>query len=575
MDWRVLLSCVSLWAGLALAEVGTFDLCRSSFYRQTEPLGFDRTSDDSAQICQKYRGTHFFATLYDKSNRIPLWSAYKLDHGRTKGPPRPNDWFVEPQLWDPNQSREMTSEDGSTLNELRSSQAINEDYQYSSYDRGHLNPFSFQSGVGRIATMTLTNAVPMDPCFNRIRWYKLEKNLKEQLTMNCIGKKGTPYLVTGAVPSGSEKIPIQDEEEEEEEEEEEGEDPQKYNRVSVPSHIWTAVCCNHVDDERKFSFAFLAENKEESRLQMLQVDELISKLSGLYPNSPSINIFKDDCNSKSKRGQEILSKIRSVLYHSFQVLLSDQYSQLLPPGKRSRLDKETSQLMQSKNLDQNKMQLTNIGLVMTFPSLADWSSYFEKTYDQDNLACVLEPSAGANPGGVAKGSGNRDRFCIPQQPRSDVSATGWSCVGQVCGHHEGTPYSWCYTSDTKWGYCCLDKCTVNKQSNQYECSQLSGYPMKCSPLYSMVTISGEACRVDHPCGLYGESYFWCYMDYGKGWDYCCSPRHYCGEHGYDYQWCYTADPQRSWQKCTLHAPTQKGGAQCLPPKFQDISDLRY
>uniref|UniRef100_A0A8C8RYN3 Endonuclease domain-containing 1 protein-like n=1 Tax=Pelusios castaneus TaxID=367368 RepID=A0A8C8RYN3_9SAUR len=524
MDWRVLLGCVSLWAGLAVAEVGTFDLCRAYFYRQTEPHGFDRTSDDSAQICQKYTGTYHFATLYDKSNRIPLWSAYKLikpDKG-TQEPRRPNDWFVEPQ-----------------------------------------------SGDGRMATMTLTNAAPMEPCFNQIRWKKLEINLKNQLTEHCINKKGTPYLVTGTVPSGSEKIPRKDEETAQ------TQDQSEYNRVSVPSHVWTAVCCDHTDNNIKFSITFLAENQAESNVKIIDVEQLNSELSQLYHNSPSIKIFEDDCNSKSPTEEKIASNMKLVLYHSFQVLLSDRYSQLLPPRKRNRLDLETHLVLGSTSFDQNKMQLTNIRFLMTFPSLADWSSYFQETYRKDNLVCVLAPSAGADPGGEAEASGTTDHVCVLQQPRSGLSATGRKCIGD-CGYRSRTAYSWCQTiSEKLWDYCCTDKCRVPHGSNQYECSRGDGTSIACSPQYSTVTISGKACRVDHPCGLYGESYFWCYTDYLNDWDYCCSPRHYCGNHGANYQWCYTADPQGHWKHCTAHVPTQEAGGRTPAIVHHDSRDLRY
>uniref|UniRef100_A0A8C8S1W2 Endonuclease domain-containing 1 protein-like n=1 Tax=Pelusios castaneus TaxID=367368 RepID=A0A8C8S1W2_9SAUR len=550
MDWRVLLGCISLWAGLVQAEVGTFDTCREYFYHKREPRGFD--TDNKAQICQRYNNQCHFATLYDKVNRVPLWSAYIFRRSFCQEqPPRRNKWFVEPQLGDPSKFMEMLLEDEEpalTLDMLKSKQALNEDYEDTSYDRGHLNPNSFHCGDGNVATFTLTNSAPIEPCFNRIRWSKLEKNLKKQLSRNCVSENGTPYLVTGAVPSATKKIPIEDEDKE-------GDRTREYNRVSVPSHIWTAVCCDHRDSNHKFSFAFLAENKAESRLQFIHVKQLNSELASLYQTSGQISIFADNCNAESQRGHEILSEMRSALNDAFQILLTDGYSQLLPSEVRNRLDQETSQLMKNTNLDQNNMKLTNIRFLMTFPSLADWRDYFEKTYNEDNLACVLAPAAGADPSGVAKASGTSARVCTLQQqkhlPYSGLTAQGWSCVGQVCGYHEGTAYSWCYTSYKKdWDYCCIDKCTVNRGSNQYQCSRGDGELTKCSPQYSTVTVSGKACRADHPCGLYGKSYFWCYTDYQNNWEYCCSPRHYCGNHDYDYQWCYTKDPQASSQHCT-------------------------
>uniref|UniRef100_A0A8C4Y3S6 Endonuclease domain-containing 1 protein-like n=1 Tax=Gopherus evgoodei TaxID=1825980 RepID=A0A8C4Y3S6_9SAUR len=230
MDWLMPLGCVSLWVGLVLSEVGSFSRCYDYFYKDVEPHGF------------RYSNLYHFATLYDRPQRIPRWSAYTLGDPNCPGQAKKmSQWFVEPQV---------SPKADSTLSpdERRSSQAINEDYEDTSYDRGHLNPNAFQCNVGRTATFTLTNAAPMDPCFNRIRWAKLEEALKRQLTGSCRNVGGKPYLVTGAVPKWDRNRP--------------------YNRVSVPSHIWTAVCCDHRDNNCKFSFAFIGENKEVSNFKM-------------------------------------------------------------------------------------------------------------------------------------------------------------------------------------------------------------------------------------------------------------------------------------------------------------------
>uniref|UniRef100_A0A452I4U9 Endonuclease domain-containing 1 protein-like n=1 Tax=Gopherus agassizii TaxID=38772 RepID=A0A452I4U9_9SAUR len=274
MDWLMPLGCVSLWVGLVLSEVGLFSRCYDYFYKDVEPHGF--ATPDTAEICQRYSNLYHFATLYDRPQRIPRWSAYTLDlPGGVQTKPRCSD-LVCPQLAHPHESPDMTKEADSTLslNERRSSQAINEDYEDTSYDRGHLNPNAFQCNVGRTATFTLTNAAPMDPCFNRVRWAKLEEALKRQLTGSCRNVGGKPYLVTGAVPKWDRNRP--------------------YNRVSVPSHIWTAVCCDHEDNNCKFSFAFIGENKEVSSLQIIPVEQLNTELSHLYKTLEPVKVFTDD-----------------------------------------------------------------------------------------------------------------------------------------------------------------------------------------------------------------------------------------------------------------------------------------
>ncbi|XP_074873176.1 uncharacterized protein LOC142024817 isoform X2 [Carettochelys insculpta] len=438
----------------------------------------------------------------------------------------------------------MMTEAESTLTEteLRSSQAINEDYEDTSYDRGHLNPNSFQCDYSRTATFTLTNAAPMDTCFNWKRWYKLEKSLKAQLTQNCSNVGGVPYLVTGTVPNPNVKIPMQVQHKE-------WDRYRPYNQVSVPSHVWTAVCCKHAFSNQTFSFAFLAENKEESSLKDLSVKQLNTELSGLYGASEPIQIFTDECGSDTQKKWKVLSAVKSDLFNTFRNLLSDSYSQLLPPAEKNKLDSETTRLMSSKNLNQSNLQLTNIGFLVKFPTREDWHRQFEETYDQDGLACVLAPAAAA---GVGNASG---QVCALQEKKhgldSRVTAKGWSCVGKPCGKHDSA-YSWCYTSySNNWDYCCTDKCSVNPNSRKYECARGDGTATECSPQYSAATVSGKACRADHPCGLYNKSYFWCYTDYRDNWEYCCSPQHFCGDHDKDHLWCYTRDPEKSWEYCTL------------------------
>uniref|UniRef100_A0A8C4Y3Z9 Endonuclease domain-containing 1 protein-like n=1 Tax=Gopherus evgoodei TaxID=1825980 RepID=A0A8C4Y3Z9_9SAUR len=256
MDWLMPLGCLSLWVGLALAEVGSFSGCYDYFYQDAEPGGF--ATANTAEICQRYSNLYHFATLYDRPQRIPRWSAYTL--AQTK--PRCFD-LVCPQLAHPDESPEMMTEVESTLSldERRSSQAISKDYEDTSYDRGQLNPNAFQCNVGHTATFTLTNTAPMNSFFNQVHWAKLEKTLKTQLTGSCRNVGGKPYLVTGAVPRDRNR---------------------PYNGVSVPSHIWTAVCCDHGDKTHKFSFAFIGENKEASSLQIIPVEQLNTELSHLY-----------------------------------------------------------------------------------------------------------------------------------------------------------------------------------------------------------------------------------------------------------------------------------------------------
>ncbi len=138
---------------------------------------------------------------------------------------------------------------------IKKTQAINSDYDETGYDRGHLYPNSFQCGEDREVTFTLTNAVPMDACFNRIHWKVWEGYLQSFLKDNLKidnkahsdsdsdsdddNKKASAYIVTGIVP-GKVKIPQSGN--------------RDLRRVTVPSLIWTAVCYEHKEHDKSFSF---------------------------------------------------------------------------------------------------------------------------------------------------------------------------------------------------------------------------------------------------------------------------------------------------------------------------------
>lgn len=73
----------------------SFKSCSHFFYMQTPPAGIKGTS--LRRVCQKYTDKLRYATLYDSSRRIPLYSAYifkKSDGKRRMDTP----WMYEPQV---------------------------------------------------------------------------------------------------------------------------------------------------------------------------------------------------------------------------------------------------------------------------------------------------------------------------------------------------------------------------------------------------------------------------------------------------------------------------------------------
>lgn len=179
------------------------------------------------------------------------------------------------------------------------SQAITADYKHTGYDRGHLNPNGIHCGDARLATFTLTNVAPMDACFNRIHWKIWEGYLQSFLKTKFgdqSDKDIKAYIVTGTVP-GNEKIPQKDD----------CMEIRDFERVTVPSHIWTAVCYkHHKDDKKSFSFGYLGENKPEFNIKIMSVSEMNKELSVLYKLSSetSFQIFDGNCFSDQHSSEE-------------------------------------------------------------------------------------------------------------------------------------------------------------------------------------------------------------------------------------------------------------------------------
>uniref|UniRef100_A0A4W5RVJ7 Uncharacterized protein n=1 Tax=Hucho hucho TaxID=62062 RepID=A0A4W5RVJ7_9TELE len=152
-----------------------FDNCKDSFFRKTPvsglnialPTPLERNTQDlenrakclsaysaasPAYICQRNGNHYYFATLYDRGSRIPLYSAYEMDI----------EGLVHPDLIP--QKMKKT---------------------------GH------HKGDASKATMTHINVAPQDRTMNNGPWNQYEKKLKDVLSVGC----SKMYVVTGVVPS--------------------------------------------------------------------------------------------------------------------------------------------------------------------------------------------------------------------------------------------------------------------------------------------------------------------------------------------------------------------------------------
>ncbi|XP_076139625.1 endonuclease domain-containing 1 protein-like [Alosa pseudoharengus] len=179
------------------------------------------------QICQKHKNIYRYATLYDTTNKIPVYSAYKhTGYKQTK----PRTWMIEPQLDVPATvgPDEMTTE-SKAGGPVGTNQAVNGHYDKSGYDRGHLYPRCNNCVQDQEeSTFTLTNAAPQKNADNRA-WYRQVEKLQQNINQMCI--QNTAYVVTGVIP-GNNVIP--------------------QTRVHIPTHYWSAYCCADKNNQNQF-----------------------------------------------------------------------------------------------------------------------------------------------------------------------------------------------------------------------------------------------------------------------------------------------------------------------------------
>ncbi|XP_063352921.1 endonuclease domain-containing 1 protein-like [Pelmatolapia mariae] len=231
--------------------VENFEGCKKYFYNGHVPKW---TPNNHVHICQKFKNSYHFATLYDTTNRIPVYSAYIVEDGKKSD----HRWMVEPQLVKQEFEEEMMTQDSliykhPTLNldEIGTRQATDEDYNKlpNGYSRGHLNPNSHHAGDASKATMTLTNIVPQKQSLNEKKWSQHEAELK------ALAKGNSVYVLVGAIPS-------------------EGNWIKRDNQpgVNIPDYMWVAHCyCDKTSCKSGGATAKNFENKiYECTLSQLQ-----------------------------------------------------------------------------------------------------------------------------------------------------------------------------------------------------------------------------------------------------------------------------------------------------------------
>uniref|UniRef100_A0A667Z5P0 Uncharacterized protein n=1 Tax=Myripristis murdjan TaxID=586833 RepID=A0A667Z5P0_9TELE len=264
-----------LFPVLSQGEVSTFSRCAIFFFNGNPPTIF-RNNNRYKQICQCLQSQpgFYYATFYDTTNRIPVYSAYLFDHGNTN---RSQSWKIEPEYNYYHYVSCCLQLDGfpgrcmrGGLRGIGQNQAKNTDYAnpmtVNNYDKGHLYPVRHTSTEDKMkATFTLTNAAPQDRTFNRGHWSRHEENL-----VNILKACPQAFVVTGVVP-GAQTI---------------------NNRVRVAAFYWSAYCCNN--NGQLTSDGFIGPD-QNGRVQNMPVQNLENILSDQNHYNLPFSVFQGNC----------------------------------------------------------------------------------------------------------------------------------------------------------------------------------------------------------------------------------------------------------------------------------------
>uniref|UniRef100_A0A8C4RMU8 Endonuclease domain-containing 1 protein n=1 Tax=Erpetoichthys calabaricus TaxID=27687 RepID=A0A8C4RMU8_ERPCA len=258
-----ILMCLTTWGSSEVMK-DQFT-CKQFFHKGNEPSGL--IPHNAARICQTYMNKVHFATMYDKKNRIPIFSSYKYNRGNT-----------DVQRLDYYEPQNMDYMPKNISEKLKESQAVTEDYKEENmkisskqYNRGHLSPIMHHNDIhSKEATCTLTNIVPQFKDLNKGQWNEYETQRMEQFTQGC----KTTYVIVGVIPGKSYTYTHQK------------------KRVNVPSHIWAAACCVDGRGTPVKFLGYIAENNK-NEIKAINLDDLqktLGKASGR-----GVTLFNSGC----------------------------------------------------------------------------------------------------------------------------------------------------------------------------------------------------------------------------------------------------------------------------------------
>ncbi|XP_065140748.1 endonuclease domain-containing 1 protein-like [Paramisgurnus dabryanus] len=264
--------------------------CGDFFFQGKAPVFPDILNDSITQndsyeiICQTYKNKSRFATLYNTTNKIPVFSAYKY----TGTYQTTNRLGQMGQLW---MTESQLEPSGAEMSEPFVKQARNQDYWIKknvyTCTPGALFPISHAADNETAeSTLTLTNSVPLKDDFREGLWSLVENTTKEDMDINCRDNNNNivAYVLTGAI-AGNNKM---------------------NNRVNIPTLVWTAFCC--FNKETLYSRGFWAENKPEKKTEiklksLKVVQEYLKKKFG-----KPVELFSNNCSVNASQLKPILNE---------------------------------------------------------------------------------------------------------------------------------------------------------------------------------------------------------------------------------------------------------------------------
>uniref|UniRef100_A0A673N0C1 Uncharacterized protein n=1 Tax=Sinocyclocheilus rhinocerous TaxID=307959 RepID=A0A673N0C1_9TELE len=304
--------------------------------------------------------------------------------------------------------------------------------------------------------------------------------------------------------------------------------------VSVPSHIWTAVCYKHdTDNSKSLSFGYMGRNHPaEPDIRLMSVSDLNDQLSRLY----------SELSRTLNKADQMSSGMRDTYLAVKRTFSSDS-----TPEKKVKVNENTGK--------------------MSFDSMSTYYKVAEDVNVFTGSTCLItyaKPQVRKMHDELRKRevSAGPDAVECQLVPEKQKTAADGSLCSSVT---ESDDSCQCDTGgETK--PCCSSPCLYLDGIKGYRCYSDQKL-IECSPPYSLITVNGDRCLDDYPCATYGEDYYWCWTTYNPyfldfEWDYCspplkyskakngkyCHSNHACAKYGSKYTWCYT-DDEGKYDKC--------------------------